>query len=283
MELTLENPAILQRCLRCLQDLSATAFVEATPRGLYFQALDDAKVSMAQIEIKSSGLRNYKFEVPGNKFSFGLPLKAINGMLSCMGTHDTLLISMSKPFDVLHMHNANAKDERKVSGTWELKLSDVDDERMGMPLVDYSAELLMPSDLLRQVVSSYTDSTSLMVVVNGAERWVEFTPGGQKLNSDGSEGPKKGTTRLRSNPDAADGVVIRRSPATPLRVNLACQFLTAFSKANQVAARVRMFLHPEVPTRVRYEMDETVQKITGFLQFFLAPQATAATETGSMS
>eukprot|EP00759_Apiculatamorpha_spiralis_P028304 PhF_6_TR30768/c0_g1_i1/m.45319/K04802/PCNA; proliferating cell nuclear antigen len=260
MYLKLKSPATFFKCLKCMQELGDTAYMECTPKGVFLQVVEDSNVSMAQFEIRKDG-EDAAYECT-TKFSVGLPLKAITGMLACMQASDSLVLTMEEPYDVMVMTNHAASGGRQ--GTWVLKLADMDSDRVVLtPVMEYFAEIVMPSDTLRTVIQSYLQSDSLSITVNGDEKSLEFASGGMKASA-GSDYPS-GTVKLLSKPDSAKSVTLRKAPKGISKVSIGSQFLTCFSKANTIVDTVRIFIHHEDPMRVRYDIPTL-----GYLQFILA-------------
>eukprot|EP00760_Papus_ankaliazontas_P035242 PhM_4_TR76/c0_g1_i1/m.42110/K04802/PCNA; proliferating cell nuclear antigen len=264
MELHTQEKSIITifRCLKCLQELSNTAYLEVKPSGMFFQAVDNSNVSMAQLIIRPAGLLHFE---TAEVIHVGVPLKSLTTVLACMNSTDNLQMTMVSPYDELHLRNTSNTDTKR-HGRWTLKLSDMDDGHMAIPPADCMSDIVMDSSLLREVVMTYFNSTAtLIITVDHEKQLIEFSVGVLK-NDDVSAGK---TTLVCGKPDCPRSPVIRKrgdaSNPNIVVVALSTQFLQIISKANTVADKVRLQLHADQPSRIMFDIG------IGTLQFILAP------------
>uniref|UniRef100_A0A7S4PED9 Proliferating cell nuclear antigen PCNA N-terminal domain-containing protein n=1 Tax=Paramoeba aestuarina TaxID=180227 RepID=A0A7S4PED9_9EUKA len=247
MEFQLSNPVIFARCLRCLQELNDVAYLEISPNGLYFQVMDDSRISMATYELEAKKLPQFQFFLDEN-LSVNIPLKSLCSILFSMGSHDLLTARILPPYDEIHLRNdfdavphqtsSNVfgegqmmhsalivEPDGKAYGKWVLKLLESSKERterrIYIPPVEYPVTALFPTDLLKDIIGTYEKSltNSITFTVDYDTKSLEISPTEETENTaketadiedkETSDAYRGGVIRLNTRPDSPSAVVLK--------------------------------------------------------------------------
>ena len=302
MELQLSNPVLFARSLRCLQELNDTALLEISSTGLYFQVMDDAKISMATYELEGGKLRQYQFLLENN-ITVNVPLKPLCNILFSMTSHDLLTMRILPPFDEISFRNdfdsvqsqqQNSLTEENTSqssllvepsgsayGTWILKLCNDSQEgaekRVHIPPFDYPVAVLFPTDLLKDIIATYerSNTSSITFTVDYDTKSIEISPAGEDEESNfGNNGPsdsyKGGVIRLNTRPDSPSAVVLNffDKPIVEhqkLRFSLGTHLMKSLGKLKDVTSKNWVYLHEEKEIKVQCPIGDM-----GNLELYLA-------------
>ncbi|KNH09299.1 hypothetical protein XU18_0577 [Perkinsela sp. CCAP 1560/4] len=307
MEFQLSNPVIFARCLRCLQELNEVALLEISPKGLYFQVMDEAKISMATYELDAKKLPQYQF-FQDESISVNLPLKPLCSILFSMTSHDLLTVRIFPPYDEIHLRNdfdavphqnysggfseesfihstKIVEPDGKAYGKWILKLSEDSHEgiekRICIPPVNYPVAVLFPTDLLKDIITTYersmtnsitftVDYDTKSVEISPAEDCAEAKPVGLPEGNSALGSYKGGVIRLNTRPDSPSAVVLNflekslRSPYK-LRCSLGIHLMRSLSKLKDIATKNWINLHEDKEIKIQCPVGDL-----GNLELYLA-------------
>ena len=299
MEFQLSNPVLFARSLRCLQELNENALLEISAKGLYFQVMDDAKISMATYELEGTKLHEYQFLLE-RSITVNVPLKAFCNILFSMTSHDLLTAKILPPFDEIVLrndfdcvqlqseeHTMNPFTSKEPSGyaygKWTLKLNDDGhegaDKRLHIPPFEYPVAVLFPTDLLRDIITTYERSmtTSVTFTVDYDTKSIEISPAGESDEPADSieigtavDNFKGGKIRLNTRPDSPSAVVVNfldesTQAHQKLRFSLGTHLMRSLGKLKDVTSKNWIYLHEEKEIKIQCPVGDL-----GNLELYLA-------------
>lgn len=238
-----------------MKDLVTDANFDCSTTGIALQAMDASHVSLVALLLNAEGFDHYRCD---RSISLGLNLPAIARVLKCASGDDAVTLKADDEGDMLTLM-FESSDQRRIS-EFQLKLCDIDSERLGIPETDYSSIVRMPSKEFQKVCRELDimgDAVSLAVTKEG----VTFSASGDL--GKGMIMLRQGSSVDDSGKESASITVQLQEPVTQ---NFALRYLSHFAKASAVSDQVSLSLSPDVPLAVEFKM------AIGYLRFYLAPK-----------
>lgn len=252
-EARLVQGAILKKILDALKDLITDAKWECTANGMTLQAMDPSHVALCGLNLKADAFENYRCD---RNISLGLNLGTMSKILRCASNDDIITMVADDVPDTLTFKFESPSGER--DSEYEVKLSDIDGENLGIPESDYDVTIKMPSGELNRIcrdLSQLGDTLEINCLKNGVT-----------FKTEGDIGHGKVNLKQTTNADKEeDDISIEMTEAVVL--TFASRFMCFFTKATALSQRVTLSMTKDSPLMVEYKIGES-----GHLRFFLAPK-----------
>lgn len=252
-EARLVQGSILKKILDALKDLIADASWEVSNSGITLQSMDSSHVALCGLLLRKDAFENFRCD---RNISLGINLPMMAKILRCAGSDDIITLSSVDQPDNLTFKFESPKGER--DSEYEIKLSDIDSENLGIPDTDYSVTIKMPSGELNRIcrdLSQIGDTLEIACTKDGVE-----------FKTTGDSGYGKINLKQTSNADKEeDNITIEMEEAVTL--TFASRFMCYFTKATPLSSQVTLQMRADSPLVVEYKIGEA-----GHLRFFLAPK-----------
>jgi len=250
-EAKLKEAALLKKLVDALKDLVTEASFDCTSTGISLQAMDSAHVSLVVVLLRADNFEQYRCD---KNVSLGINLAHMGKILKCASNTDTVTMKADDNGDSVTLI---FESKNKVA-KFELKLTDIECEHLGIPTQDYKAVVKMPAAEFQRICR---DMTMLgdTVVISATKDGVRFAVSGEIGDAD---------TLIKSNSDV-DSEEGSTSVSLDEDVNLtfALKYLMFFTKATALSTQVTLSMSADVPLVTEYAIEEH-----GYIRFYLAPK-----------
>lgn len=242
MQASFASAAQLRQLVDAVSATVQEASLEFAPEGLGFRAMDPAHVCLVRLDLPASVFSAYACPAP---VAICLSLVHLGKILKTAAPADALTLSCDRDPDVLRVLIQGADREAE----YELRLMNVDGERLEIPELVSDAVFEVPSKALQSLVANLAllDADTVELEVEGEGRVAMRASGGVAA----------GLERLPLSS-------AERAPAG-LRVSYQLGYLQQFARAAGIAPVARVEMSAEAPLVLSY----------GFLSFYLAPKLAA--------
>lgn len=254
-EAKLGQTVVLKKILDAIKDLVTEANFECSHSGISLQAMDSSHVSLVHMLLRTEGFEEYRCDRPS---VLGINLLAMSKVIKCAGNTDSCTLRSTEQSDSLTMVFESPKGDR-VSD-FELKLLEIESERMGIPKTEYQAVVKMPSAEFQRICRDLTILTSDVVLIS-------CTKGGIRFSVKGEIGSGNIQCHPTTDADVPPEEVITIDLKEPVTLKFALRYLNFFAKATALSGSVTLSLSDGVPLSVEYHMGDL-----GYCRFYLAPK-----------
>mmetsp|Transcript_75273 Transcript_75273/g.119671 ORF Transcript_75273/g.119671 Transcript_75273/m.119671 type:complete len:266 (+) Transcript_75273:108-905(+) len=258
-EATLDEGDVFKKLIAAIGDLVNDANFDCSQEGIRVQAMDSSHVSLVNLYLSATSFSNFKCDA---QHTLGINFSALNKVLKCSKPKDSITMRHEDDSDTLSLIFSDENDERTLS--FELKLMDIDSERLVIPDTEYRATIRMSSKEFKTVCTDFQSIGESLGIACSKEA-VRFT-----LN--GEIGVGQVTYKHNANVDDIDeldkhpnNVLIRCEEA--IAQNFAIRYLSYFTKATSLSKSVTLFMSADVPLVTEYKIDDI-----GHLKYYLAPK-----------
>ena len=235
-----------------VKDLLNKATLDCTNEGIQIQAMDSSHVLLMTLNIRADGFDEFQCD---RTISMGVNLTKMSKILRYGAIEDILTMKVDDPAETVTF-TFESPNLRKVS-EYEMKLTQLDEEHLGFPVMAWSAVIKMPSDEFQRIVRDLSQFGKLLVI--------NCTQEGVKFSSTGNNGT--GNIRLAQWVDGGEeeAVIIEMQEEAVTAV-FAFQYLNMFTRASRLASQVSLYIFRDNPMSVEYNIGEI-----GHVRFYLAP------------
>jgi len=261
-EARLTQGSLLKKLVDSIKDLVNDVNIEVSSNGLSCQAMDTSHVCLISVLIRADGFEHFRCDRPR---SLGMNLKSLASVLKCMGNDDVVTLKADDDGDRLTLMFESPGHDRIAD--FEMKLMEIDQEQLGIPENDYSAQVRMPSGEYLRLVR---DLSAI-----GENVTVSVTKDGIKFSASGDIGTANITCRHTPHADKKEKQTIV-DLNEPVCLGFAMRYLVNFGKAAGLSDTVTLTLTKDLPVMVEFVMSDA-----GYVRFFLAPKIDDEAEGGN--
>jgi len=239
--------------MEAVKDLLQDVIFDCGSSGITVQAMDQSHVSLVSLSLESDGFDPYRCD---RNISLGINLVNLSKIMKCAGNDDIITMKAADDADVLNLV-FESQNQDKVAD-YEMKLTDLDTEHLGIPDTEYSCVVKMPSGEFQRIcrdLSHFGDS----VVIACTKEGIKFSAAG-----DIGTGNIK-LTQKASTDKEDEAVIIDMSEGVCL--TFALRYLNYFTKATSLSNQVTLKMSANVPLVVEYKIESM-----GSLKYYLAPK-----------
>jgi proliferating cell nuclear antigen len=237
--------ALWKRIVEALKDFVSEANLDCTADGLSMQAMDASHVALVSLLLRADGFERYVCTRPR---TLGLSLSALGKVLKCASNDDHLTLEASEHSETL---TVTLRGPERVAD-FELRLMEIDGERLGIPEQTYTSSIALGSTEFRRLITDLGAFGETMTI-STAKSGVTFHVVGEVGT---------GTVALRH---TGESVSVDLTQA--IQLTFAVRYLAYFTKAATLAEGVTLRLSEDAPLMVDYALDGL-----GHLRFYLAPK-----------
>jgi proliferating cell nuclear antigen len=237
---TFPSGTVLKKIVNVLKDLVSQANLEFSEDGVSLQAMDDSHVCLMALELPSSFFEEYECDEDVN---VGIFMQNLSKLLKC-GDETVMLSSNESDPDVITI----VMDDKNKNTDIEMKLLDLDCEKMELPEVEHDSVVAMVSDEFAKIVKGL-GAIGDSITIDVFEENIKFSTKGDL-----------GTAVITC---AAEVEV--NTPVSDLAFSL--KYIISFSKAASLSEFVQISLTAGQPGEILFPIHEG-----GTLTFYLAPK-----------
>ncbi|KAI9225423.1 MAG: proliferating cell nuclear antigen, N-terminal domain-containing protein [Piptocephalis tieghemiana] len=252
LEARLPQGAVLKKIVDAIKEIVTDANFDCTDSGITLQAMDSSHVALVSLLLTSEAFDPYRCD---RNLTLGINIKALVQILKCAGNDDVITLRAEEPADSLALVFEPASLER--ISEYEMKLMDIDSERLEIPDTAYHAEITMSAAEFQRICR---DMQTLSESVT-----IEATKEGVKFSAEGELGNGSVTLKQGGSIDSSDSTTIEL--VQPTTQTFSVKYLVNFSKSTALADQVRLAMTAPLPMLVEYKISDC-----GHLRFFLAPK-----------
>lgn len=248
------HASTLANTVTALKDLVSECNVDCDASGMSLQAMDSSHVSLCSLHMASKGFEHYECQ---QSISLGINLVSLGKVLKCMGTDGSLSLQSQPNGDRLSLMCKSGDRESH----FELNLMDIENDRLGIPDVQYTSTVTLPSSEFQRICRDLSVLGDTCVVVCRSDSLTFRVDNGDIGRGSITILPGSGTCA------SADDMSVSIDVTTPLDMMFSLKYLNMFAKSTPLAPTVTLSMTENMPIRVHYPIDGL-----GHLRFYLAPK-----------
>jgi len=295
-ECTLSSGELFKKIVSALSDLVEQGNFQVDANMISFQGMDSSHVSLVSMQLTESGFENYRCD---SNAVLGIQFAALNKILKCMTSKDSLSIQAQDDGDVINFIFESA-DQKRYSN-FELKLNDIDAEQLGIPDTDYATTVKMPSAEFQRIcrdLAAIGDTVTISATKQGVQFAVDGDIGAGSMMIKGFVGGGNGAKAVKDEDEDAtqmdeededmqmdvptvgnvdddgegdghgdDDNGVRIQLEESVQQTFSLRYLNNFTKATGLSKEVVLRMGAEVPLEVEYKIADF-----GSLRYYLAPK-----------
>merc|ERR1719391_623610 len=224
------------------------------------------------MQLTESGFASYRCD---SNAVLGIQFAALNKILKCMTSKDSLSIQAQDDGDVINFIFESA-DQKRYSN-FELKLNDIDAEQLGIPDTDYATTVKRPSAEFQRIcrdLAAIGDTVTISATKQGVQFAVDGDIGAGSMMIKGMV-DGGGAVKDETMDEDEDMQVPAHNVDNGVRIQLeesvqqpfSLRYLNNFTKATGLSKEVVLRMGAEVPLEVEYKIADF-----GSLRYYLAPK-----------
>jgi len=253
-EARMELASLLKKIVEALKDLVSEGNFDCSPSGIQLQAMDSAHVALVALLLRANHFQHYRAD---RNLSLGINLVSMAKILKCAGNDDVLTLKADDVGDCLTFMFESPKQD-KISD-FELKLMNIEQDRLGIPDTEYDAEVSLPSAEFQRIcrdLSILGDTVN----ISASKESVKFSVSGDLGN---------GNIQLMqtTDADAKTEEIVKIKMKEKVELTFALKYLNSFTKATPLSMTVNLMMSNSAPLVVEYKVENM-----GHLRFYLAPK-----------
>lgn len=256
-EARLAQGNLFKKIVEAIAPLVPEINIEITSSGLTIQAMDSGHVCLLLLELDAGTFDPFRCD---KNITLGLQTQNLLKVLRCASNDDAITLRAKHDTDSMEVFIENTDQDRMSS--FEIKLMDIDQERLGIPDRENDAVIKLPSTDFQRITRDVTQFGDSMVITCTKEG-IQFATAPSNTDSSAKITLKEGASMDKK----GEGVSIELSE--PVAQTFACHYLGFFIKATPLSDRVTISVKDGQPMCLEYPIGSV-----GHLQYFLAPKVT---------
>ncbi|RKO93030.1 proliferating cell nuclear antigen, N-terminal domain-containing protein [Blyttiomyces helicus] len=265
LEARLERASVLKKLLDAIKELVTDANFDCTDSGIALQAMDNSHVALVALLLRAQGFDHYRCD---HSHSLGLSVKTLASIVKTAGNDDSLTIKSEEDGDVLNLIFASP-DDKRVS-EFDLKLMDIDAERLGIPETDYDAIIKLSSAEFARICRDLLILNE-SVTIDCQKEHIKFTAAGDTGSGSIKLMPGSSVDDERDEKDEKDkkklSVPTQITTKQAVVLTFSLKYLASFAKATPLSETVTLMMSTDTPLVVEFKVDEV-----GYIRYYLAPK-----------
>jgi proliferating cell nuclear antigen len=264
MEILLEKSSktdIFTTIFQSLKSFSNAVNVQFNKEGMYIQAMDNAHISILEINLPHTWFCQYKCDV--DSITLGINTSMFHKILSSRVNDQYIKIQYDGNSDKVDIEMASAQDTKVESKTsshigfhrkFQAPLMDIEADSLLIPEVQYQIEMTLKSlslSTLVQQLRGFSDTVNIKC----NEEHILFL----------SESTENGSMTVEILID--DVIEFSIEEDCNIDVFFALQYLHQLGAYSKISPQVNVKLHTEYPLMLEYPLEDD-----GFIKYFLAPK-----------
>ncbi|KIY69280.1 proliferating cell nuclear antigen [Cylindrobasidium torrendii FP15055 ss-10] len=176
LEAKLAEASVLKKLLDSIKELVTDANFECNEEGINLQAMDNSHVALVSVLLEAPGFSEYRCDRP---MPLGVNLTSLTKVLKCAKDDDTCTLRAADEADMLNLVYEAKRTDRIAE--YEMKLMDIDSDKLGIPDTDYEARVTMSSAEFSRIVRDLA-ALGESVRIEVSKEGVRFTAEGEAAN-----------------------------------------------------------------------------------------------------
>lgn len=255
----MEEGDVFKKLINAIGDLVQDANFDCSDEGIRLQAMDSSHVSLVNLFLSTESFSSFKCD---HGHTLGINFASLNKVLKCSKAKDSITMRHNDDSDTLQLIFTDSNDNRTLN--FELKLMDIDSERLVIPDTEYKSTIRMSSKEFKAICSDLsTIGDSLGISCN--KDAVKFSLVGDIGSGDITYKHNADIDDIDDLDKDPNCVLIRCDEA--ISQNFAIRYLAFFTKATSLSKCVTLFMSSDVPLVTEYRINDI-----GHLKYYLAPK-----------
>lgn len=283
------NVSIFKKIIDIITKLVTDVNFECTSKGFGLQSMDSSHVSLISLFLKSSSFEEYYCN---RSTLIGVNLEALGKILKFSESKDKCTLEVPESGDTLIL--LFESQTKEMDSKFEIKLLNIDSEKMGIPKQDQDVKILLCSSKFQKICSGFhaigADSINISVESKNTLSFsVEGDSGSGCINIHRLSKPKKANKVIKNNnnnnnnnniddddfsddssdsdSDENESQIIDIDFNKKVNLGFALKYLLYFSTASVLSETLLFGMSEGTPLIIKYPIDEC-----GHLKFYLAPK-----------
>jgi len=254
LEAHLQQAMLLKKVVDAMKELCKDVNFDCSEKGLQVQSMDSSHVALVSLLLRESAFTDFKCD---RDTSLGMNVESLAKIFKMCGPTDSLKLRWQNDADTVNFQCESGQDDRIAD--FELKLMQIESERMEIPEQQYKVVAKMPSAEFLKICRDLKEFGETMQV-QASKEGIRFS-----VQGDVGTGNVMMKPRESEKPEDRVSLVVHEA----VTATFALRYLVTFAKAAPLCASVELGLGPDSPLSVKYELDTTDN---GYMQFYLAPK-----------
>ena len=251
-EAGLQQCSLLKRLIESIRELVNEADFDVSSTGISLQAMDPNHVSLVSLNLRAEGFQHFHCDC---SLSLGINLASITKVLDCAGNDDSVTLKAEDQGHHLTLMFASPNMDR--ISDFEVKLMDIDSERLSITNTDYKASVKMSAVEFKRIVCDLSRIGDTVTI--------SCTKAGVKFSIEGDIGKGNIFKRHHADVDQEEDMTTIQLEE-PVSLTVALRYLNLFTKATPLSPTVTLNMSPCMPLATEYKIAGM-----GHIRFFLAP------------
>ena len=237
-----------KKLIEALKDLVTEVNLEASPEGLFVQAMDASHVALISLFLHREGFEHYECE---RDQSIGVSMNNLSKIIKCAENDDSIVFRVDRNASQLQLI-FEGKKEDKIS-EFNLNLLTLDSEHLAIPEDEYSCIVNLSTNELAGICRELSQMSDTICFDVNKQRIV--------FSVSGDIG--RGAITLKHS-TSGSGTSINSSGN--VNVSFAIRYLNLFCKSAAIASAATLSISEELPLIMKLEFS------LGYLKYYLAPK-----------
>jgi len=252
-EARLSQGALLKRVFEAVKELCTDVNIEVNEKGLELQAMDNSHVSLVILDFKKAAFDFYRCD---SERSIGLNMETVVKVMRMCGNDDSVTLRHQDDSDQMEFCFEN-EQERKTS-SFKMKLMVIEDERMGVPEIDFDTEVYMSTKVYTSTIGQLSQFSDMLKISITKGSTIEISAAGDSGDATITYSPNDGDTDVRI------------ASTSDTKATFGTRYLQLFCKAAPVSDHLTLKISHKQPLLVIFDLNG--DSSVGTLTFFLAPK-----------
>ena len=251
-EAGLRQCSLLKKLMESIRELVNEADFKVSSTGISLQAMDPNHASLVSLNLQAEGFEHFHCD---RSLSLGINLEAITKVLGCAGNDDSVTLNAEDQGHHLTLMFASPNMDRITD--FEVKLIDIDSERLSITNTDYKASVKMSAVEFKRIVCDLSRIGDTVTI--------SCTKAGVKFSIEGNIGNGIILKRHHADVDQEEDMTTIQLEE-PVSFTVALRYLNLFTKATPLSPTVTLNMSPYMPLAIEYKIAGM-----GHIRFFVAP------------
>ncbi len=240
--------------IEALKDILTDVNLEIDPTGVKIIAMDNNRIALIHMKLLAKNFE--KFYCP-KALECGVSMLRLFKLLKTLSPNDTLTLFIEKEEpSVLKIQIDTA--EKNLKHTFDLKLMDIDIEKVDVPPTEFESVIRLPS----------SDFQKLCREMNALAEEIEIkSAGNQLIFSISNEWVNQETIISETNTSNGLSFLQNSSPDEVIEGVFSLKYLVLFSKCTNLCPNIEIYLKNDYPIIIKYSVANL-----GEVKFCLAPK-----------
>jgi len=242
---------IFTKLFKHLTSFTESINIRCKPDRFYIQGMDSSHISLFELILEKDWFD--KFEVADKKL-LGINLISFSKILCFRDKEQNIRLKLNDDGDKLFI-GLSYPDEKGINKAFQIPLLDIEEDLLGVPLVEYTADFIIETKKIRDFLEEMSTFGNA-IKVKCSEEEIEFS-------SDGDEG------FMKVKIDFDDVEEYQIDEDTELELDYASKYILWMLQYSDIVEMTHLFVSKKYPMQIYYSLGGN-----NFLRFYVAPLIT---------